>query len=439
MTLSTRAEIRQEVLRRIGGHIFTSTSDSTTTTGGSTMIGRFAGDDSAGKDWGIYDGTDADADKYRIATGYVDSTGIFTHGSITDRAGGETIEAYPPNDPTPYEFDEALNRALSETERIVETVMPTVEGSRHYTFLNAPWIERRRDALSVLYRASPNLLDNSNFELWGRGSDAQLHAWVLSGTSATATRIDGLNERFGVRLTSTGGNGAVLTQTIPIPIIQLQGKSISIFGRIKTSTDDMAALDITDGTSTQRATWRASDGSQHDGSGIWLEFTATFAVDSSAVGPVEVKLTLDTTNGNADYENVVAVEGSSVPEWLSKYGDQHARTDPILATLQMRGSLPVIVTDRTYSRGAQIVVQSRQPYFELTADSGTGGVTDMPFEAAVMGTIVKLAEVHSVSKPNAAKWERLGAYWLPKYNAWTRQLAEPSAEPTPKRIVISGA
>jgi len=191
VTLSTRVSIRQEALRRVGGHIFTSTTDSTTTTGGVTMIGRGAGDDTWGNGIGLFDGTDDAADQFRIATGYVDSTGVFTHGAIADRSGGETIEAYLRNDPTPYEFNENLNRVLSETDRVVETVIPTYEGGRRFTLLNAPWIEHRRDILRVLYRNSPNILDNSNFELWGTGADAQLQAWSLNAAgNGTVTRVD---------------------------------------------------------------------------------------------------------------------------------------------------------------------------------------------------------------------------------------------------------
>ena len=63
----------------------------------------------------------------------------------------------------------------------------------------------------------------------------------------------------------------------------------------------------------------------------------------------------------------------------------------------------------------------------------------MPFEAVVAGTIVKLAEVQSVGKPNAARWERLGSYWLPKYHAWKRMLAEPSPSAGEARLVVGGA
>ncbi len=432
MTLSTRAEIRREALRRAGGFVedLTGTQDAMSVISDG-MRYRFGGDDTGGVGMAIYEPTGAAADQLRIATTWDDSDGDATVDSLSAAmSAGDTVEYYLRSDPTPHEFNEAINRVLSETERVVESWLPTIEGVREYTFLNAPWVEARRDVLRVLKRESPNILSNSGFELWGRGSDAQLQSWVLTGTNATVTRLDGTHQRFAARLTRSGDN-AELTQTIPIPVVQLIGEQISIFGRVRSGTASVAKLRVNDGQTTSAST-------AHAGGSDWEELSFTHTVSSTVGGPLQVLCQVITSDTNADFENVVAVEGSSVPEWLRKYGDQHARTKPIHATVQMSGLLPVVATDRTYGRGSQIVVQSKQPYFELTADSGTGGVTDLPFECAVTGTIVKLAEVHSVGKPNAARWERLGAYWLPKYNAWKRKLAEPSPDPAGPQAAVGG-
>ena len=225
MTLSTRAAIRQEVLRRIGGHIATATGGSTTTIAAETMIGRGAGDDISLVGWGLYEPTDAAADAYRIITGWDDSTGTATVDTIGARANTEVHEYWQRNDPTPYEANEAINRVLSESERIVQTAIPTVEGQREYTLRNAPWVDVRRDVQGVYRRESPNILDNSGFELWGVGTDAGLHGWTLAGTSGTVTRVDGEYGRYAARLTRSSNN-VTLTQTVPIPIIQLYGKSL---------------------------------------------------------------------------------------------------------------------------------------------------------------------------------------------------------------------
>lgn len=379
----------------------------------------------------LYEPTGVAADRLRVATAWDDSSGDATVDELSvAMSADDTVEYYLRNDPSPHEFNEAINRVLSETERVVESALPTVEGARHYTLLNAPWIERRRDILTVRRRESPNALDNSNFELYGRGADAQLQAWTLSGAGSTVTRVDGTYERFAARVTRAGADAA-LTQTVPIPIIQLSGQPVTVFARIRSGTASAASVRISDGSGTTST-------ASHDGGSDWDEFTATHTIAADAQGPLTVELRVASVDGNADFENVVMVEGASVPDWLSRYGDQHARTAAVHATVRMGGSLPVIVVEQTIGRGAQLLVQSKQPYSELTADSGSGGVTDLPFECAVAGTIVKLAEVHSVAKPNAARWERLGAYWMPKYNAWKRMLREPSPTPAEPRAVVGG-
>ena len=432
MTLSTRKEIRREMLRRAGGFVETLTTvDDEQSAAADGMRYRFSGDDAAGKGTLLYEPTSAAADQLRVATGWDDSAGDATIDTVSVAwSANDVVEYYLRNDPTPHEFNEAINRALGETERIVETTLPTVEGQRNYSLLNAPWIDVRRDVQAVYHRESPNILDNSNFELWGRGSDAQLHGWTLGGTGGTVTRVDGLQGRYAVRLTRVGTN-VTLTQTIPIPIVQMYGKSLSVFGRIKCGTASFATIDITDGTDTTST-------SAHDGGGDWDEFTATHTVNADAVGPISVVLNGKTTDTNADFELVVMVEGSSVPEWLSKYGDQNARQKKLSWSPQMSSSSPAVRIARPYNRGSQIVVQSRQPYFKLSADTGVTGATDMPFETAVQGAIVKLAEIHSVGKPNAARWERLGAYWLLKYHASKRRLQEPSTQPDRAQVVLRG-
>jgi hypothetical protein len=426
-------DIRREALVLAQGAVEALTEAGTTTTVTSNaMRYRFSGDDVAGKGMRLYDPSDADADELRIANSWDDSAGTATVDALSAvKAGTETIEYYPRNDPGPYEYDDALNRALRDADRVVTTILPTVEGDRDYEFLNAPWIETKDDILNVLYRASPNMIDNPSFELWGRGVDSQLHGWTLAGGSSTVTRVDGTQGRFAVRI-SRSGNDVTLTQTISIPIIQLYSKSISIFARIKCSTASAAFVRVNDGTDT-------TDTSSHDGGGDWDEFTATHTVNADAVGPLTIELHLTTTNTNADFENIIAVEGSSVPEWLSKYGDQHQPTELIKYTPTNRGSLPVVVTEERRARGGQLVVQSRQHYFALSADSGAVGATDMPFEGAVAGTITKLAEVYGTSSPNAVKWQDLGARWEPVYNSYRRQLAEPAPNPTPNRASIGSA
>ena len=429
MVLSTRQDIRREALRRAGGFVEDLTgTPNTTTAAAAAMAYRFDGDDDEGKGLGLYEPSSAAADRLRVATSWDDSAGQATVDTLSVAwSAADTVEYYLRNDPKPYEWDDALNDVMHDTRRIVESWIPTVEGGRDFGLLNMPWIEKRDDIVRVELRASPNVLDNSNFELFGRGSDAQLQAWVLSGTSATVTRVDGLYQRFAARITRSS-NDVTLEQEVPIPILQLQGGSISVFGRVKTNGANFAKIRISDGTDT-------TDTSFHTGGGGWEELEATHTVNASAVGPLKIQLLGLTSDTNADFENAVAVKGTLVPEWLEKYGDQHAVRQPILATKQMTGSIPTIVTDRLVNAGNQLVVTSRQRYFDLTADSGTGGVTDMPFECAVTGLLTKLAK-RQIGKPNFARWNVIGGDAAPDYAKWRKHLAEPSKQATPSRLIL---
>ena len=426
MTLTTQAKIRQEALRRSQGFVEDATAVTTTTITSSAMIGAGgAGDDNSLVGWGLYEPTDALADRFGIITDWDDSLGKATIPTIGARGGTETHEYYPKNDPHPRVWDTVMDEVLSTTHRVVEAVLPTVDGNREHTLNNMPWIERREDILDVYRRISPNILEGSNFEHWGVGANPGLQGWILSGTDATVTRIDPGYGRFSARITSTGGNGAVLTQTIPIPIQKLYGLTINVFGRYKSSTADMASIDVTDGTDT-------TSGTQHDGGGDWDTFSGTHTVNANAAGPLQIKLTLDATNGSADFENVIATVTNDIPDWLKDNGDQHAQVVGLRYTAQMLGTLPVIMTPSLIGAGSQLIVSSLQPYFPLTAESGAGGITDMPIDCAVSGMITKMAQ-RQIGRPNAARWQEL-AYGRPggqpshatKYNKWVRDLKEVS-------------
>ena len=436
MTLTTQAAIRQEYCLQTGGFVETATAQTTTSITSDAMIGQGgAGDDNSLKNWTLYEGTDAVADAQRNITDWDDSTGKATIDTITARAGTEVHEYYPKGDPGGVAANHVMDTVMRNTQRVVESIIPTYEGNREHTLLNAPWIEREQDILDVFRRTSPNILENSNFELWGVGGNAGLQGWPLSGTSATVTRVDPGYQRFTARLTATGGNGAVLTQTVAIPIQQLYGKTIAVFGRIKSSTAAMASIDVFDGTDTTQS-------SQHDGGNDWDEFSFTHTVNADAAGPLQIKLTLDSTDGSADYEVVVAVVDGEVPDWLSKFGDQHAQIQSMSYTTQFSASQPTIRTRSLIGQGQQLIVVSLQPYFPMSAESGAGGITDMPIDCAVSGMIVEQAR-RQVGKANAARWAEL-AYGRPggqpshltKYNRWKRDLAaKPKRGTTTRRMI----
>ncbi len=431
MTLTTQSAIRQEYCLQTGGFVETATAQTTTTITSSAMIGQGgAGDDASLKNWTLYEGTDAVADAQRIITAWDDSAGKATFDTINARAGTEVHEYYPKGDPGGVAVNHAINTMLRNTHRAVESVIPTYKGQREYAFLNAPWIETISDVLDSFQRNSPNLIDNGGFESWGIGSSAGLHAWTLSGTSATVTRVDGTYGRFAARLTSTGGNGAVLTQTIPIPIQQLYSEVIKFSVRVKTSTAAMATVDVTDGTDTTQST-------AHAGGGAWTTLTVSHTVNAAAAGPLQFKLTLDATNGNADFETAVSAK-DDIPEWLSDFGNQHATTVDLRGDVQVSSTGAVLRLPRLGSLGSQIAIVSKQPFFELSANTGAGGITDIPIDAAVSGLIVEIAK-RQINKANAAKWITLLGVHEKRYANWQKRLARKPVRGITTRVVIGPA
>ena len=435
MPTITKTQIRQEVLRFLGGEVYDILSaDSTSIT--VQALQHSTGDDNHYKNTPIYlpDQTDA-ATRRRVATAWDDSAGKFTVDTMgEDPQQNEDIEVYPRNDVTASDIDQAINLALKNTPRIVRSYLPTIQGDREYTLRNQPWIDTRHKILAVFSRYSPQLLDNESFELWGTGGDAELGAWTVAGTGATVTRVDGEFGRYAARLTATGGNVATLTQTIGLLNLQLQGKTIAVEARGKTSTASAAGFRISDGVGSD------TDAENHDGDGHWeilqtsAPATITHTIDANATTlTFQFRMILD---GTVDLELPIAVEGTSIPQWLSDFGSQHAGVRQVPYSVGSWGSGPVIQLESTQPRGTQIMVVSRQPYFTLAADTD---VTDMPLDAAVSGTLFNLARIMRKSE-DRTRWDEIGRVWEPQYLGWKRTLSEvKELNPTPRHVLIHGA
>lgn len=429
MTLITRKLIRQEMLRRAGGYVATATGGSATTFVAQSLEYHGAGDDNHLRNHRIFMPDAAAANRRRVITTWSDSTGTGTFASGEDPTNDD-VEIYPVGDDEPYQpdYDHAINLALSEAQRLVELVMPTVEGQTRYGLLHAPWIERKGDILGVFLRRSPNLLTNSGFELWGRGDDASLVGWPLSGASSTVTRIDGTYGRYAARLTRAGTD-CEIAQTIPIPIFQLRGEQVTLWARINSAAGShVARLQITDGTDT-------SSHAAHSNDGNWENQSLTHTVNADAEGPLTARVQLNTADAAIDIENILMVEAATVPQDLQDYGERGVLQE-IGWTSQMYGSMPVIALRRSYGRGSQIVVQSKQPYTTLSADTD---VTDIQLETIVEGGLVKLAEQYGRGE-NRERWNVIGGMALRRFEAAKAELVSTqNLNPTPRPVRIGPA
>ncbi len=424
MSLTRRDTARQEILRKIGGFVEAITSATDTTVIANTLINRF-GDDNALLNNPIFlpDQTATSAQR-RIVTAWDDSTGEATVASLGETpAAAEDLEIYWPGDPFADEINRAINRTLQETHRTVWSQIPTIQNTFEYSLGAFSWVQTDSDVVGVFWRSSPNLISNEDFEMWGDGTTAALTRWVLSGDSSTVTRVAGIRRAYAARITRSGTD-TQLQQTIGLLNGQLKGDlqtdgtytvpavlQVSVW--VLSSTASMARIQITDGVGTTNSSF-------HTGSGLWEELTASHTVSTTAT-QLLCNLQCNDNNGNADFEQVLVVEDdNTMPDWLREDGSSRAplrRADYRVVT---SAPAPTILLEHQISRGQQLVIATQQPFYTLTADSD---VTDMPLEAIIAGTLLRLAETHHPHQ-DRERWDRLLGLWGPRARRWQRRLAQ---------------
>lgn len=425
--LTSRKAIRQRVLSELGGLVATVASGSTE----SSIVlneleNRFA-DDNALKNWRLLLPDDAVGDQQRFVATWDDSAAaISPNAALSDApTAGDDVELYAPGDPTHHEMNEAINRGLQELRRPIWSSIPTRRGARRYGRVELPWVRDRFDVLGVKLRRSPSLLDNEDFENWGTGDSPALSRWVLAGADALATRTEPADAHapFAVQLTRAGAD-ATLTQTSGLLDRQLIGKTVTVSVLCRSGVAAAARLRVTDGVVT-------TNSSYHTGGGGFETLSLTHTVASGAT-TLQVELRHETTDGTSTWARAIALEGSSVPTWLSEFGSEYASVDEVRHTVANTPDGASIVLAGSVERGAQLYVQSLQPYAELDSDSA---VTDCPLEAAMALTLVRLARRRR--NENRARWDEVLGSWAPSAQRWQRR-QRTRADVSQRRVVVGG-
>lgn len=437
MTLRTQGFLRQAVLRRLGGQVVNVDSGTTTTFLSTDLEYSHGGDDNGLNGWLCYCADLTDTDGRRSASSYDDSLGKVTVDTMSDTpASGDTLELYPPGSPLPHEINYYLDRTLEETKRSVWTYIPTADEDRVYSLVDLPWIETAADVLAVYVRNSPNLLNNEGFELWGDGTTANMPSWALAGNNATVTRLTGVRHGYSARLTRSGTD-CYLEQSIPWHE-QLRGDTLTLSAICTSSTNSTARITVYDGVGTTNGT--VNSGTTR------ATLSATHTVNAAAT-ELKVRLERITQNGTADWENAICVEGSSIPAELTDTGSTQASISDVQYRIT-NDIAPAIFLKERKSRGQQLVVVSLQRHFPLVSSppdyvvTGTPdntGTTDFPVEAAVAGTVMRLAKVRKWGRDHT-KWEDLEREFAPQYATWAARLAQvPTPDLTTNQVVIRSA
>lgn len=439
----TRTNLYPRLAQELGGETGSISSGTATTAVLAGLVGTHEDDYFNGDLLIMPDAANA-GDRERVITDWTGSTGTATWGGArTDTTyTSETFFILPAELAfTLTRIQDAIDEVLRETRQTVRNILPTIDGAIFYPLSRFGWIRGAGDVSKVWYRASPNLLDNSSFEVWdaGPGSStitANPTSWTLAGaggiiyraiTNAARGRFASQIVRAGTNLTLTQSIG-LLNQQLAKPTDETAAITRDITVRaigISTVTSGLR-IQIDDGSGQTNGTYLAAN--------TFDRFTATRTLAAAAT-LLDIIIQINTTDHTARVDHVVAVEGTTIPQTLIDYGDEGYALQDVQSAVINMGGVPTVALVTSQGRGGQIVIESRMPYPALTADA----LESDAFAALVEhGTLFKMASKFHVNR-DQTKFLELRA----RHGAAYSRLAElvidiPPKQPMPS-VVVTGA
>lgn len=432
----TRTTLMVNALKRIGAQTGTFASGSTASIGILTGLVNQTGDDSTFANCLlIMPDASAEADKAAVIDVWEDRTG---KAHISTRsvsiASGSTYILMPRDSYTLKEVRDALNAALVETSRTYRYAIPLAANQRVIPLTPLTWLNGAGNIDAAWLSDNPNLIHNGDFGLWQNGPALAPDSWTLAGASAAVARASGgTHSPYGATLTRSGAD-ASLTQSIPAAMVQYLLRSsnaslptLAVVALVSTSTASIARVGIGNGSSTTYSSY-------HTGSSVPAFLSTTYASTATDTD-LNVKLSVDTTDGNATFLFAALVVGSSVPTALRDDGDSAYREHEAAYVQRNIGGVPAIELLST-SPDLQLVTYTRRAFPEMDDDSDT--VDDEYARAVQAGLVVKLLQNR---KPNQDR-TRLDVIMREEQSIWNRLTANFNSLPVPKppaMYVISGA
>lgn len=149
-----------------------------------------------------------------------------------------------------------------------------------------------------------NLIDWGGFESWSAGVSSAPDGWTLTGAGASIAR-EATTKKIGdyaAKLTR-GGTNCYISLTLS-DYEDYKGKTVKLGVWVNTSIANAVLLTIDDGVGT-------TDSSNHTGGGGWEWLTVTRNIDASAT-KIEIMLKINTTDGDAFFDDVLLVEGEDL-------------------------------------------------------------------------------------------------------------------------------
>jgi hypothetical protein len=429
--MSTRSVILAAVARDLGWGTGSISSGGAQTAVLGSHIGGF-GDDHALMGWTlVMPDAATSADQERTIETWDDSAGAaYWVTARTDTTyTSETYFLVPPGDYARQDIYTAINDSLTQTRITVPTVLPTIDSERLYRLGRISWLRSREDVDAVFYRASPNLVDNSQFDVWGAGTALAPTSWVLAGASATVARATAGAVRgyYGVTLTRVGAD-ATLTQTVGLLNGQLQGEAVSAACYVRATVATRARIGISDGLTTTYSSYHTGGGGDE---------LLTVSKTLSATGTnLQFVMSVDTGDTSATFNNFVAMEGSSVVAQLTDTGDEAYRLQELPgARIRQVGDQQAVALTWAKARRGQIVVYSAQPYPSLSSDTAS---TLCPDDVIVPGAVYELVSRMRKGQERD-RLEILLGRRRQEYLGLARTLREYPVVPTRGQTVILGA
>ena len=431
----TRAELIKRGVRRFGGYSGSISSGTSTAAMLSGLIDTL-GDDSAlaGNRLFMFEAA-TEADRERTITRWDDSIGMahFEKARSDTTYTSETFAVV--RDYSLTQWRNAVNKALTASKRSYRYVLPLVHGVDVYSMDRLTWLEGADDIDEVLLCQSPNMLHNDEFEYWQNGSALAPDGWTLAGSGASVARAStGIASPYAATVTRASAD-ATLYQDVPPSLVQYLTRSTSAplpvvaFGAwVTSSTASIARVGVYNGSST---TW-SSYYTLTSGVPVFLSSTyQTTATDTA----LRLVLSVDTSAGAATFHRAIMIADSTIPTQLKDRGSYSYHEEIAHAVKRNQGGLPVVELASPYAPG-QLVIVSRRPFAEMSADTDT--VEDQYADMLEEGMVRWITDAHAPNQDReridrirgeaAAKWSR----------ALKKNVSKP-VQPPSTQVRISGA
>ena len=429
--MSTRAAIVNLMARRLGAW----TGDISSGTAQTAVLATrtdTTGDDSIAKGdilWMLDAANETDKDRSIDEWDDSEATARWIKARVDTTYTSETYIVMPGNGEwARQDFYLAINDRLAKTRRTVTSVIPTMNDQRLYRLGNLSWVRHRGDIDAVYYRASPNLVDNAQFDNWSSGASAAPTRWVLAGSGGTVARATASVRRgfYGALVTRVGTN-TTLTQSIGLLDGQLAGQAVTFELDVVCSTASIARIGISDGLTTTYSSY-------HTGGGGYERLAVDKTLSASATA-CDVICSVDTTNGSATFSNAGSAEGSTLTAILQETGDEAwSRTELRYEVLET-GGVPAIELASPLGRGGQLIIRTAQPYPSLSSDAGS---TDCPDSVIVPGALYELG----ARLPKGRLYDRYELIARQCGEEYSRTAAALRQRPNPqaqRRVLVRGA